>query len=79
MHKVQKKGEELLHQEYEKDRTVQYKKSKSTQFFKITPPAVVEICEFRDEYPDDSSPILMEDCVNNNLNETHIDISEHDI
>ena len=37
------------------------------------------IFEVRDEYPDDSSPVVMEDCVNNNLDDTHIDISEHDI
>ena len=40
---------------------------------------MVEICEVRDEYPDDSSPVLMEDCVNKNLDETHRDISKHDI
>ena len=33
----------------------------------ITSPAVVEICEVRDEYPDDSSPVVMKDFVNNNL------------
>ena len=36
-------------------------------------------CEVRDEYTDDSSPVVMADCVNKKLYETHIDISEHDI
>ena len=40
---------------------------------------MVEICEVRNEYLDDSSPVVMEDCVKNNLDETHRDISEHDI
>ena len=45
----------------------------------ITSPAVVEICEVRDEYPYDLSPVVMEYCVNKNLDETHRDIYEHDI
>ena len=40
---------------------------------------MVATCEVRDEYPDDSSPVAMEDCVNKKLDETHRDISEHDI
>ena len=67
-----------MSQEYDKDRTVQYKKSKST-LPKITSPDMVDICEVIDEYPDDSSPVVMEDCFNKNLGETHRDISEHDI
>ena len=39
---------------------------------------MVEICEVRDEHHDYSSPVLMEYCVNNNLYDTHRDISEHD-
>ena len=40
---------------------------------------MVDICEIRDEYPDDSSTVVMEYFVNKNLDETHIDISEHHI
>ena len=40
---------------------------------------MVNILEIRDEYPDDSYPVVMEYCVNNNLDETHIYISEYDI
>ena len=36
-------------------------------------------CEVRDEYLDDSYPVLMKDCVNKKLDETHRDISELDI
>ena len=39
----------------------------------------MEIFEVRDEYPYDSSPVVMEDFLNNNLDETHRDISETDI
>ena len=78
LHRVQKKWEELSSQEYDKYRTVQYKKRKAT-LPKITIPAVVEICDVRDKYPDDSYQVVMEDCVNNNLDETHRDISEHDV
>ena len=38
---------------------------------------MVEKCEVRDEYPDDSSPVVIEYCVNNNLDKGHRDISEH--
>ena len=41
--------------------------------------AVEDICEVIYQYPDESSPIVMEDGVNKNLDETHRDISEHDI
>ena len=40
---------------------------------------MVEICEVRYEYTDNSSPVGMEYCVNDNLDETHRYISEHDI
>ena len=40
---------------------------------------MVEICEVRYEYPDETSPVVMEYCVNKNLDETNRDISEHDI
>ena len=51
LHRVQKKGEELSSQEYDKDRTVQYKKMKAT-IPKITSPDIMDICEVRDECPD---------------------------
>ena len=75
---VQKKGEELSSQEYDKDRTVQYKNRKET-LPEITSPAVVEICEVRYKYPDDLSLVMMEDCANKNMDEIYRDISEHDI
>ena len=62
-----------MSQEYQNDRTVQYKKRKAT-LPKITSPAVVATCEVRYEYPDDLSTVVMEDCVNKKLDETHIDI-----
>ena len=37
------------------------------------------IFEVRDEYPDDSSPVVMEAFVNKKLDGTPRDISEHDI
>ena len=40
---------------------------------------MVETCEVIYEYTDDSSPVVMEDFVNKKTDETHIDISEHDI
>ena len=40
---------------------------------------MVDICEVIDEYTDDSSPVVMEDFVNKKTDETHRDISEHDI
>ena len=36
-------------------------------------------CEVRNEYPYDLSTVVMESCVNKKLDETHRDISEHDI
>ena len=38
---------------------------------------MMEICEVRDEFPDYTSPFVMEDSVNNNLDEIHRDITEH--
>ena len=58
-----------MSQEYDRDRTVQYKNRKAT-LPKITSPDMVEVCEVREEYPYDSSPVVMENCVNNNLDET---------
>ena len=78
LHSVQKKGDELSSQEYDKDRTGQYKKSKGT-LPNTTYPDMIEICKVRDEFTDDTSPVLMEDCVNKNLDEPHRDTSEHDI
>ena len=40
---------------------------------------MVATCEVRDEHHDESSPVVMEDCVNKKLDETHRDVSEHDI
>ena len=40
---------------------------------------MVQIFEVRDEYPDDSSTVVMEYCVNENQDETQRDIYEHDI
>ena len=40
---------------------------------------MVETCEVIYEYTDDSSPVVMEDFVNKKTDETHRDISEHDI
>ena len=76
LHRVQKKGEESSSQEYDKNREVQYKNRKAT-LPKIISPDVVEICEVRDEYPDDSSPDVMGYCFNKNLDETHRYVSEH--
>ena len=76
LHRVQKKEDKLSSQYYDKDRTVQYKKRKAI-LPSITPPDTMEICEVRYEYPDNTSPVLMENCVNKNLIETHIDVSEH--
>ena len=39
----------------------------------------MDICEVRDECTGDTSAVVMEDCVNDNLDEIHRDISEHDI
>ena len=64
-HRVQKKGEELSSQQYDRDRTVQYKKIKAT-LPKITSPAVMVTCEVIDEYPDDSSRVVAENYVNKN-------------
>ena len=36
---------------------------------------MMNICEVIDECPDDTSPVVMEDCVNKNLDETHRDVS----
>ena len=74
LHRVQKKRVELSSQEYNKDRTVQYRKRKAT-LPNITSPSMMEISEIRDEYPDDSSQVVMEDCVNKNIYETHRYIS----
>ena len=65
-------------QQYDKDRTVKYKNRKAT-LPNIISPDVVATCEVRDEYPDESSPVLMEYCVNTKLDETDRDISEYDI
>ena len=37
-----------------------------------------DICEIRDECPDGTSTVVMEDCVNNNLDETHREIYKYD-
>ena len=48
-------------QEYDKDRTVQHKKRKAT-LPHIASPAMMDICEA--EFPDDTSPVDMEEGVN---------------
>ena len=40
---------------------------------------MMEICEVRDECPDDTYPVLMGNFVNKNLDEIHRDISGNDI
>ena len=40
---------------------------------------MMEICEVRDECPYDTSIVVMEDCVNKNMDEIHRYITEHDI
>ena len=66
-----------MSQEYEKDKTVQYKSRKET-LPNITSPAMMDICEVKDECPDGKSPVVVEYCVNKNLYETHRDVYEHD-
>ena len=39
---------------------------------------MMDICEVRDECPDGTSSVVMEDCVNKNLDETHREIYEYD-
>ena len=36
---------------------------------KITSPAMMEVCEVIYECPDDTSPVVIEDCVNKNLDD----------
>ena len=40
---------------------------------------MVEICEVRNEYPDASYPVVMEDCVDNNSGETQRNMFEQNI
>ena len=40
---------------------------------------MMEIFEVIYEFHDGTSPVVMEDCVNKNMDETHTDISEHSI
>ena len=47
LHRVQKKEEELSSKKYDKDRTVECKKSKAT-LPNITYPSVMATCEVRD-------------------------------
>ena len=60
LHRVQKKGEELYFQEYDKDRKLQHKNRKAT-LPKITSPAMMDICEA--ELPDYTSPVYTEEGV----------------
>ena len=39
---------------------------------------MLDICEVGYECPDGTSSVFMEDCVNKNLDETHINVSEND-
>ena len=66
-----------MSQEYENDITVQYKNRKAT-LTKIKSPAMMEIFEVRDKFPDVTYPVVMEDGVNNNWYETQIYVSEKD-
>ena len=50
-----------MSQEYDKYRIVQYKNREAT-LPKITSPAIIDICEA--EYPDDTSPVEMEEGLN---------------
>ena len=58
LHRIQKKGDELSSQEYNKNITVQFKKRKAT-LTSITSPAMMDICEVIDECPDEASQFLM--------------------
>ena len=40
---------------------------------------MMELCKLRDEFPHDTYLVVMEYCVNKNLDETQRDISEHGI
>ena len=61
LHRVQQKGYKGLSHEYEKDRTVQHKNSKTT-LPRITLPDMMDICEA--ECPHYISPVDMEEGVN---------------
>ena len=79
-HRVQKKGYELSSQQYEQETKVPYKKEKTlllknkstltcmikekATIQKITSPAMMEACEVINECPDYTSPVMMENCVN---------------
>ena len=39
---------------------------------------MMEVCEVRDECPDDTSTVVMEDSVNKNLDEIQRDITENE-
>ena len=78
LHRLKIKGDELLSQEYDRDRTVQYKQ-REAKLPNITSPDMIDICEVRDEYHDDTSPVVMGAYVNKNLYEIHRDVSELDI
>ena len=66
LNRVQEKREELSSQQYDIDRTVHYKKGKST-LPNITSSDIMETCEVRYENHDDSSTVVMEDFVNDKL------------
>ena len=63
LHKVQQKGYKGFSQEYEKYRTVQHKNRKAT-LLKIASPAMMDIYLYEAECPDDTSPVEMEEGVN---------------
>ena len=68
LYMVLKKWHKLSSQEYDKEITVKYKKSKAT-LPKIIFPDMMEVCEIIDECPYDTYPGVMEECFNNNLDE----------
>ena len=39
---------------------------------------MMQVCEVRDECPDETSPVVVEDCVNKNLDEINIDITKNE-
>ena len=60
-HRVKQKGDKALSQEYEKDRTVEHKKRKST-LPNIASPDMMDMCY--SEFPNATSPVDMEEGVN---------------
>ena len=66
LHRVQKKETKDCFKNMEKIEQFNAKKIKAT-LPKFTSPAMIDICEVRYECPDGTSPVVMEYCVNKNL------------